>query len=276
MSGIEKIFFYNVATLADLPPDAPPGSLAIVRDTDTLYTFDEVTMTWVVVASPSGVGASGATGAVGPTGDTGPSGETGPSGVTGPTGDTGPTGPTGVTGDSGFSGSTGVTGDTGPTGPTGPTGDTGTGSTGPSGVTGPTGTTGPTGPAVHRFFLSETINNGVPAAGTRFLLSGGGTFSSDVGRLLPANGTIRGIAVAVDQVDAGHAYNVQVVSSPAGVPVVLATLALPVSTKLARDRTYSAAVAGLTEIGVRLVRTSGAATASVFNDVTVLVEVSIP
>lgn len=306
MSGIEKIQFFNVATVGDLPPDAPPGSLGMVRDSDILYTYDETSMSWIPLASPSGVGATGPTGPPGPTGDTGPSGPTGDTGETGPTGDTGtgetgPTGPTGAgatgptgnTGPSGDTGPTGPTGDTGPlgdtgpfgdtgptgeTGPSGPSGETGTGATGPTGVsgeTGPSGPTGDTGPQEQRFFFTFTIDNGVPTAGTRYLLVGPGTFCSDVGQLLTANGTIRGIAVAVSVIDASRSYNVEVVSSPAGVPAVLATLALPTSTKTARDRTYSAALAGLTEFGVRLVRSAGAG-ASSFGDVVVTVEVSIP
>jgi hypothetical protein len=106
-----------------------------------------------------------------------------------------------------------------------------------------------------------------------------GVFSSEDGDMPTADFTIVGVSIAVDSIDAAQAYDVEVLSDPSGGggtgPTVEATLALPVSTLRVRDRTFAVAVAGLLDLGVRVVRV-GAGVASVFADMVVTVEVSIP
>ncbi len=178
-------YFATPEALEAAYPVGFPGAFALVGSTDTIWVWDEDTMSWVDTGHPGATGPTGPTGATGATGATGPTGATG---ATGPTGATGATGPTGPTGDDGqalnFRGAwnaidtydplDAVTNDgmlwaatatntnsepsdvnpdwvligaEGPTGPTGATGATGgTGPTGATGATGATGGTGPTGP----------------------------------------------------------------------------------------------------------------------------------
>jgi hypothetical protein len=95
-----------------------------------------------------------------------------------------------------------------------------------------------------------------------------------------ANFTIRGISVTLDVVDAAHTYDVEILSDPSGSggtgPTLEAVLAIALSTLRVRDRTYAVAIAGLLDLGVRLVRTGGPPTASSFGEIVVTVEVSIP
>lgn len=148
------------------------------------------------------------------------------------------------------------------------------GSVGPAGPTGPTGG----GSTDARFFLRYTFGGGVPIGGTQYLRLGVGVFSSEDGDLLTADGQIRGIAISVDGADP-QTYDVEVLSDPSGAggtgPTVVATLGLPAATLRARNRAFAVAVAGLLDLGVRVVRTSGVA-ASVFGEIVVTVEVSIP
>jgi hypothetical protein len=127
--------------------------------------------------------------------------------------------------------------------------------------------------------LRYTHGGGVPASGTQYLRLGVGVFSSENGELITADGQIRGIAISVDQIDGVQAYTAQVLSDPSGGggtgPTVEASLVLPISTLRVRDRTLAVPVVGLLDLGVRLVRNAGAA-ASVFGEIVVTVEVSIP
>jgi len=148
------------------------------------------------------------------------------------------------------------------------------GSVGPPGPTGPTGG----GSTDARFFLRYTYNGGIPIGGTQYLRLGVGVLSSQDGDLMTADGQIRGIAVAVNAIDP-QTYNVEVLSDPSGSggtgPVVAATLGLPINTLRFRSRAFAVAVSGLLDLGVRVVRTAGAAV-SVFSEIVVTVEVSIP
>jgi hypothetical protein len=106
-----------------------------------------------------------------------------------------------------------------------------------------------------------------------------GVFSSENGDLLTADAQIRGIAIAVDQVDGVQAYTAEVLSDPSGAggtgPTVEASLVLPINTLRVRNRALAVPVSGLLDLGVRLVRGAGVA-ASVFGEIVVTVEVSIP
>jgi hypothetical protein len=150
---------------------------------------------------------------------------------------------------------------------------------GSPGPAGPTGATGPAGTVDERFYLRFTHGGGIPTSGSQYLRLGVGVFSSQDGALPTADFTIRGVSIAVDQVDGVQAYTVEVLSDPSGAggtgPTLEASLALPVGILRARDRTLAVAVAGLLDLGVRVVRNAGAA-ASVFSDMVVTVEVSIP
>ena len=87
-------FFATPEALEAAYPVGAPGYFAIVGSTDTIWVWDENSMSWV----NSGTVMVGPTGATGPKGSTG---STGPTGITGSNGTTGPTGPTGVTGGTG-------------------------------------------------------------------------------------------------------------------------------------------------------------------------------
>ena len=140
------------------------------------------------------------------------------------------------------------------------------------------GPPGPAGPVTH--ILRYTHGGGVPASGIQSLRLGVGVFSSENGDLITADFTIIGVSFATDALDAGHAFDVNVMTDPSGSggtgPTAVATLPVPVSTQRVRDRTFSVGVAGLLDLGVEMIRTSGPATPSVFGEMTVLVEVTLP
>jgi hypothetical protein len=152
------------------------------------------------------------------------------------------------------------------TGETGPTGDDGT--------TGPTGTTGNTGPQSNRYFLKFSINGGVGAGGTQYMLIGEKTFSSEVGIRLPAAATLIGITYSADAADASRDYDVEVLSDPAGSPAVLGSALAISNVTAASRRDLSASIGATVLIGVRLTRTTGAGNSS-FTDAVVLVEIEI-
>lgn len=143
------------------------------------------------------------------------------------------------------------------------------------------GGAGPPGPPGDtRFFLTFTAPSGVPAGGTQYL-SLANVMGSQTGALLTADGAIRGISATVDQVDLTRTYSVQVLSDPSGAggtgPTIEASVALPANTLRVRDRTFNNSVSGLQDLGVRLVQTFPLApSASTFEEIVVIVEVSIP
>lgn len=214
-------------------------------------------------------GFQGNTGAAGP-GETGIQGITGFQGVTGIAGigTTGLVGPTGIQGVTGFQGVTGIAGlgTTGLIGPTGIQGVTGIAGTGITGLQGNTGVS-------NRYTaLIFTHDSGVPAGGTRYLRTGQGVVcSSDGIRIDPAS-TISVVTIKVEASDGSRNYNVEVISNPSGSPSVLATLALSTGNTNAGG-TFSAAVSSGTELGVRVVRSSGSG-GSTFNFINVLVLLS--
>jgi hypothetical protein len=113
----------------------------------------------------------------------------------------------------------------------------------------------------------------VPNGGTLYLDNG--SVNCAVAGITTATAmSITAISVRVDAVDAARNYNVDVVSNPSTAPVSLQTLAL--------NGTISNQVSGLsvavgavgTEVGVRIVRTSGAGP-STFRHIVVTVRFSI-
>lgn len=126
-----------------------------------------------------------------------------------------------------------------------------------------------------RYFLRYTASGGVPAGGQQYLQSGQNVFVSTAGDVLTAAATLLGISINVDAADGTNDYNVEVVSSPSGVPVVLGALAFTSGNVSAKRRDLAVAIAADTEVGVRLTRTAGAGPSD-FDEINVLVEVTIP
>ena len=123
-----------------------------------------------------------------------------------------------------------------------------------------------------QFFSDQNVPGG---AGLRYLKVGQGVPSSVVGFRLPAAAILRGITIYTDAVDAIRTFDIEAVKDPSGVPVVLGTaLALPTGVDNASRRDLAGAIAISDEIGVRIVRTSGAGPSS-FSSFTVVLEVEI-
>lgn len=121
------------------------------------------------------------------------------------------------------------------------------------------------------YSLVFTVDGGVTSQGTRYLRTGEGVFCSSAGINIQPAKTLSRITVQVNAVDASRAYDVQVISnSSSASPTVLATLSLPTSSLEADSGALAVAVAASTELGVRLVRSSGSG-ASTFKQVNVLV-----
>jgi len=133
---------------------------------------------------------------------------------------------------------------------------------------------GPPGPpGASTYFWRFTVDDGVPNGGGRYLRLGEGVFSSQAGAMLTGDGELNGISFVADAADGSRDYDLEILSDPAGAPVVLATL--PISgVQRNRVRGLAVSIVGLTEVGARLVRTSGSGPSS-FNRVVVTVEVSI-
>jgi len=111
------------------------------------------------------------------------------------------------------------------------------------------------------FAMPFSHDAGVPAGGTRYLRYGQNVISSSTGFRLTAAGTLRGIAIAVQLPSATNTYVIEVLKDPAaklGVPVVLATLVLGIAAVGAQVTSLAVPVPITTEVGVRIVRTSGA------------------
>jgi hypothetical protein len=102
------------------------------------------------------------------------------------------------------------------------------------------------------------------------LKTGEGVECSSAGDYIAVNMTLVAVTVEVNVVDASRAYNVEVITSPSGTPSVVGTLNLPTSTRGAGTVSLSAAVAAGSEIGVRMVRSSGSGGSS-FDDINVTV-----
>ncbi len=114
-------------------------------------------------------------------------------------------------------------------------------------------------------------DSGVPGSGTRYLRTGEGIVCSSAGDVLDDASTLVGVSVNVDVADGARDYAIEIISSPSGVPVVLATLPLASGLRTAKDRSLAVAVPADTEIGARLVRTAGVG-ASTFADINVIAE----
>lgn len=120
-----------------------------------------------------------------------------------------------------------------------------------------------------------THNSRVPGSGTRYLRTGQGFVCSQGGDRLMVASTLTAISVEVELADVTNDYDVEVISSPSGVAVVLGTLALPSTSKGASTRALSVAVPINTEVGVRMVRTAGAGQSD-FRRINVTVEYTTP
>jgi len=271
------------------------STYVLAKEAETVSIIGELSITdWRAVSKIEDlsliVGVTGATGPTGPgggaTGATGETGETGGIGPTGPGGGaTGATGPTGADGADGADGAAGADGATGPTGAPGSTGADGSdgangangaaGATGPTGEDGLVGATGATGSDANSgYYLRYTTSTGVPNAGTRYLETGSGVFSSSAGDILTAAATLVGISINVNTIDTSRNYSVEVLINPSGASSIIGSLALPLGTQNNKRRDLAVAIPINTEIGVRVLKTSGS-NQSTFSDVNVIVEVSI-
>jgi len=117
-----------------------------------------------------------------------------------------------------------------------------------------------------------THHQGVPGGGTRYLRTGQSVPCSNAGDRLIADIRITGISVRTDISDGSRDYDVEIVTSPSGTPAVIATLALPSGSNSEGTSSLSVFVSAPTEIGARLVRTSGGGSSS-FNSINVNVQV---
>jgi hypothetical protein len=145
------------------------------------------------------------------------------------------------------------------------------------GAPGPPGPPGPAGQST--YYLQYTGQHGVLAV-QQYLSMGPGVLASQTGGLLTANGTLVGVSVAVDVIDAARSYDVEVLTDPSGAggtgPTVVATLPLAAGVLRNRVSGLAVAVAGLLDLGVRLTRSAGPAGPSDFKQVAVIVEATIP
>ena len=101
-------------------------------------------------------------------------------------------------------------------------------------------------------------------------MKAGGVTVSSASDIIIRAANVTAISIEVDVADATRSFTVDVITDPSGTPTSIATLTLPVSSRTATTTSVSGAVAAATEVGVRLVRATGAGAAT-FNDVVVLV-----
>jgi len=172
---------------------------------------------------------------------------------------------------SGSQGPTGIQGATGVGSGGGGSGATGIqGITGLQGLTGLQGITGlQTALGIYRY----SANNGVPGGGTRFLSTFTGVATSSAGDRIIRASTLRGVSVLVSVVDVANSYDINVLSPSSGVPVIIATITLPISTIGAHTSSLSVAIAAGAELGAQIIRATGAGVSSFSNiNVSVLLE----
>lgn len=230
--------------LSDTPGAISPTPGTIESIIGTVSIVGVSGCIFIVCRPPTDCPSSGSQGATGIQGATGASGS----------GGSGTTGIQGVTGISG--GGTGLQGVTGIQGLTG-----GQGLTGVQGITGVQTALG-----LYRY----SANNGVPAGGTRFLSTFQNIATSSTGDRIIRASVLRGVSVKVDVVDAARSFDINVLSPSSGVPVIIATLTLPVSTIGAQTSSLSVALATGAELGAQIVRATGAG-ASTFSNINVSV-----
>jgi len=177
-------------------------------------------------------------------------------------------GATGIQGATGASGS-GGSGATGLQGVTGISGG-GTGLQGVTGLQGTTGIQGITGVQTALGLYRYSANNGVPAGGTRFLSTFQNIATSSTGDRIIRASILRGVSVKVNVIDTARSFDINVLSPSSGVPVIIATLTLPVSTIGVQTSSLSVAIAAGAELGAQIVRATGAG-ASTFTNINVSV-----
>ena len=99
-------------------------------------------------------------------------------------------------------------------------------------------------------------NNGIPNGGTRYLRTGQGVRCSAVGDILPFDYTLKAVTIAVNESDGSNDYSVEVLSDPAGSPIILASFSLPSGTRIL-NVPFAVPISEGSEIGIRMVRTAG-------------------
>lgn len=121
--------------------------------------------------------------------------------------------------------------------------------------------------------IRYTSNGGVTGSGTRYLGTANGVFVSSAGDFSIENLILHGISINVDSTDGSRTFTVQVLTSPSTSPTVIASLTLPLSTRMASTTSLAVAIPSGTEIGVRVIRATGSGSSS-FNDMVVNLLVS--
>ena len=120
-----------------------------------------------------------------------------------------------------------------------------------------------------------TNSNGIPNAGTRYYRTGQLARTSAVGDINGEDLIIRSITSAVDVADTANTYDVELVSNPSGVPIILATLTIDGNAggQFHTLIGLSINIPADTEFGIRVVRATGAG-ASLFSvhNVSILTE----
>jgi len=113
------------------------------------------------------------------------------------------------------------------------------------------------GPTFRPYLLSFSLPAGIDAGGT-VNCEHQGVNTSVAGIVIPFATSLIAITVSVDTaVKVAHAYDIEIVSNPAGKPVVLATLSLQPQKRTHFQRNLSVAVEAGTELGARITQTSG-------------------
>ena len=114
------------------------------------------------------------------------------------------------------------------------------------------------------------------AGGVLYLASPDGVTCSSAGPIMNSNGSILGGSVNVDIADASNDYDIEFLTEPSsGAPNVVETLSLLKGNREVLSRSFSTTFLSGTEIGVRVVRTSGSGD-SAFTTCTVYVEINAP
>lgn len=133
-----------------------------------------------------------------------------------------------------------------------------------------------TGPfPLKRLLLEFSTDGGVPNGGTRYL-DRVGIACTSVPVLLPAAATLIGLTIVVDSADGARTYEAEVVSDPAGAPVLIGSaLTLATGTTSNSRRDLSATIGAGVLWGVRARRSAGTGPSS-FSNLRIEVEVQMP
>ena len=114
------------------------------------------------------------------------------------------------------------------------------------------------GAALNTVAVPSGRDSNVPGGGTLFLRVGGIVTSSAGFILSGGAATLTGLSITVDVSDGSRDYRLDLVSDPTGTPAIVGSLALSSGSRTAFTGALSVAITSGTELGYRLIRTSGA------------------